>query len=113
MDRETQERFRAAVLDRIKVFEAEIASMVDDTKAAAPETSVEDLSGAEALRIQQIALASQRRLQQELSRLHEALIRIDRGTYGLCLRCGNDNDVERLKIQPDAMTCVPCARSDR
>lgn len=45
---------------------------------------------------------------QEIEALDGALIRLDKGTYGLCVECGKDIDIERLKVMPYADSCVGC-----
>ncbi|OGQ53463.1 MAG: hypothetical protein A3J24_02900 [Deltaproteobacteria bacterium RIFCSPLOWO2_02_FULL_53_8] len=45
---------------------------------------------------------------QEIEALDRALIRLDNGTYGLCVECGREIDVERLKVMPYADCCVNC-----
>ncbi|HET6223066.1 MAG TPA: TraR/DksA C4-type zinc finger protein, partial [Dongiaceae bacterium] len=37
-----------------------------------------------------------------------ALEQADAGTYGICERCGQPIDPERLKIMPEATMCVSC-----
>ena len=59
---------------------------------------------------QQIALSTKRRHEEERNRLHEAHRRIADGSYGRCLLCNGSIAFERLEIQPDAVTCVPCTR---
>jgi len=60
------------------------------------------------MQMQQMALAGKRRLEDQRARLHEARRRIESGTFGRCLHCGNDIALERLQHQPDATTCMPC-----
>jgi RNA polymerase-binding protein DksA len=44
----------------------------------------------------------------ELREVVAALKRLADGTYGLCLDCGADIPVERLRAQPAAARCVDC-----
>jgi RNA polymerase-binding transcription factor DksA len=46
-----------------------------------------------------------------LEQVDQAIRRIERGTYGVCDKCGRPIDPERLKVLPEATLCVPCARS--
>ena len=39
-----------------------------------------------------------------------ALERIDKGTYGICLRCGNPIPEGRLQAVPEAELCIHCQR---
>lgn len=38
-----------------------------------------------------------------------ALGRLDRGTYGVCARCGRPIGVDRLRARPTAEFCIRCA----
>src|SRR5215813_5322627 len=43
-----------------------------------------------------------------ISKIDEALGRIDDGTYGVCEECGQDIGVERLKARPVTTLCIDC-----
>jgi DnaK suppressor protein len=43
-----------------------------------------------------------------LSRIEEALERIDRGDYGDCTSCGEEVGVKRLLARPVARLCITC-----
>lgn len=47
--------------------------------------------------------------QQETARIRAALARIREGTYGECVRCGNEISQERLELLPDTPFCKDCA----
>lgn len=47
---------------------------------------------------------------EELVQISQALARLDRGEYGLCMRCGEDIDSGRLEAVPHAERCAACAR---
>jgi RNA polymerase-binding transcription factor len=53
-----------------------------------------------------VALVSQ--LEYKMEGIHAALRAIDKGSYGLCERCGKEISEERLKVKPDATLCVQC-----
>jgi DnaK suppressor protein len=44
-----------------------------------------------------------------VSEIDQALERLDAGTYGRCVRCGNVIPDERLVAVPWAALCVPCS----
>jgi len=48
------------------------------------------------------------KLQYSIPRLHEALRRIEAGTYGVCECCGDAISDERLTLVPGALFCVSC-----
>ncbi len=111
MDQITQESFRSVIDARLAEIEAELNATSDSTKPIAPDVSVGRLSRLDSMQMQQMALASKRRLEEQRARLHEGRGRIDSGTFGRCLRCGNDIALKRLQLQPDAVACIPCLSS--
>src|SRR6478735_10936907 len=46
---------------------------------------------------------------REVEDLAAAQQRLDRGTYGLCIRCGLPISDARLDALPAALTCIDCA----
>jgi RNA polymerase-binding transcription factor DksA len=45
-----------------------------------------------------------------LKRVRQAMKRVDDGTYGKCVQCGEMIDTDRLGIDPTAELCVSCAK---
>ncbi len=113
MDKAVQLTFRSRIQARLTEIETELADLQEDTAAVAPDVAIGRLSRLDTIQNQQLALANKRRLEDERTRLHEAERRIDAGSFGRCLLCGQDIAPERLDTQPDAVTCVPCARRKR
>jgi DnaK suppressor protein len=74
------------------------------------QQAVGRLSRMDALQGQAMAQAAEQRRATEMARIDAALIRIDDGSYGECLRCGEDIAEGRLEVDPAATLCVDCAR---
>ena len=47
-------------------------------------------------------------LELRLSSIERALRAIEKGTYGICERCGQPIDPARLEARPDASLCLKC-----
>jgi RNA polymerase-binding protein DksA len=47
--------------------------------------------------------------QQLQAAVHDALARIDDGTFGRCQKCGGEISAERLRAIPYAAYCMACA----
>ncbi len=45
---------------------------------------------------------------EELREVEDALGRIERGEYGVCIDCGGEIERERLDAQPTALRCIEC-----
>ena len=58
--------------------------------------------------VAETSVGDMRRLDAELEEIDEALTRIERGTYGLCVDCGQPIDPARLKALATASRCLHC-----
>jgi DnaK suppressor protein len=95
---------RAALVDEDRLSETDRAPVTLD------QESVGRLSRIDAMQVQAMALASQRRRAQERERIDAALKRIDSGEYGWCVTCGEEIAIARLDHAPEVPTCLECAR---
>ena len=87
------------IRERLAVSQADSGgelSLVDQHPAdAATETESRELD-----------MTRQRMLEARVARAREALARIERGTYGVCVVCGERIPDERLEAVPDTAYCV-------
>lgn len=49
---------------------------------------------------------------REIASVNRALLRIENGTYGECVRCGDAIAPKRLEARPEAALCFACASSE-
>lgn len=49
-------------------------------------------------------------LERRLQDVQQALRSLEKGEYGICQRCGNPIEPERLEVKPDATLCLSCQR---
>lgn len=49
---------------------------------------------------------------REIASVKRALARIEDGTYGECVRCGEEIAAARLEARPEAALCIDCARAN-
>ncbi len=73
------------------------------------QTAVGRVSRMDALQGQAMAKESQQRRSIQLQRIKASLQRIEKGVFGLCLRCGEDIHLKRLEFDPTAPLCIDCA----
>ena len=73
------------------------------------QTSVGRVSRIDAIQQQKMALAGQRRRQELLIKIDNALRRIDSGDYGTCVKCDEEIAPKRLELDPTVLTCIRCA----
>lgn len=102
---------RAQLEERARTLVAEL-KMVEEERPGVPtrtQTTVED-SGEQGEQRTRDAVrgAEQERDAAELREISAAIARIDDGTYGTCVDCGNDIPLARLQVQPAAARCIEC-----
>ena len=51
-----------------------------------------------------VEAALEKKLQDTIS----ALERMEKGTYGICEKCGEEIDIQRLEVNLAAKTCIKC-----
>lgn len=108
-----QDEVRALLLARLETLAQEDALAAN---AAAPVTldqeSVGRLSRMDALQVQAMALAGQRRRAAERAQIEAALRRLAQGDYGWCIACGEEIAEARLRHNPAVAKCIDCAKAD-
>jgi DnaK suppressor protein len=63
----------------------------------------------EAIQSQAMSVETQRRRDVAKARIISALGRLEKGTYGDCVVCGEEIPERRLDHDPAAPTCLNCA----
>lgn len=84
-------------------------SQADRAPVSLDQDSVGRLSRMDAMQVQAMALAAQRRRQAERDRVAAALRRLDEGEFGYCAACGEEIAERRLQHDPSAALCIGCA----
>ena len=100
--------------ERLLALQREIEALAESSAESRKpveldQASVGRLSRMDAIQGQAMAMASQRRRQDELLRIRAALRRIEDGEYGFCSVCRNEIAAARLALDPATPTCVSCA----
>lgn len=57
-------------------------------------------------------LSLERNAKDILTRVKQALDRIENGAYGICTSCGKDIDTARLEALPYADLCIACKKKE-
>lgn len=103
---------RTATLELLASLTREYSEIVESARSVSTDDE-HDPEGATIAyeRAQVAALVS--RTRDHLADLDHAEERLRAGTYGVCERCGNPIDPERLAARPGATTCITCASARR
>ena len=103
--------FERLMREQLAALETESEATQSDRKPVTlDQSAVGRLSRMDAMQMQSVAAASDRRRKVEITRIHTALTRMSNGEFGICLECGEDIAVARLTIDPAATLCIACAK---
>jgi DnaK suppressor protein len=111
-------RFRDELVDERRRVEHALATLRDEHPGSLDE-EVEEVASTNDSHLAETATATLGReidytlgdnAEQVLSEIDTALVRIDAGTYGTCVSCGNEIPLARLEANPWASLCIECKR---
>ncbi len=106
-----EEQAKARLLARkVELAEEDRLSVEGRAPVKLEQDSVGRLSRMDAMQVQAMALAAERRRAAERQRIEAALARIEEGEWGWCLTCGEEIAEARLAHDPSVTLCVGCAR---
>jgi DnaK suppressor protein len=107
MDEERLEFFRNLLKERLGEILGEAdKTRTDMTSAVTPFPDPTDRASLETDR--NFTLRIRDRERKLITKIREALERIDDGTYGYCEICGAEISDKRLKVRPVTTMCIAC-----
>ncbi len=108
MERRDSERARASLLAQRESILEKATPMRNGELEIDRDDSPDEMDVALAESNQSLAGRILERESKLLSRIEEALERLDQGDYGDCASCGEEIGVKRLMAQPAARLCIEC-----
>ncbi len=97
------------IISKSKSIEGSSSYLTEETKPIEPSSSLGRLTRMEAISEKGINEYVLSQNKHDLQKLHNALDRIEKGTYGTCLKCGKEIPIGRLRLVPEAVVCVSCS----
>jgi DnaK suppressor protein len=105
---EQLEELRAILVATKDENDRHLAASAEDARPVDLDLSIGRLSRMDALQQQHMAMARVRRVEEQQDQIRAALRRIEDGTFGECLRCGEPIAFARLRVRPEATLCKEC-----
>lgn len=99
------ERLREEINERLRVARDTVRPT--ETNELAPPPGRLDT-----MQVQQAARMQRMRDDTQLQMVGSALSRIRAGTYGECLKCEEQIDLQRLQTSPESPLCLTCRRQN-
>lgn len=108
LNKKQLEFFKKILLTQLKEVEDKLKSTVEEL-GGTPTEIMPDLSDRATAETElNFGLRVKDREQKLIEKIREALARIDDASFGVCERCGDLIEVERLKARPVATLCIDC-----
>ena len=95
------EERRKTILDNLQNNSNEIEALHNSVPSDSIDFSIIETGS-------QIDFAISTNLKEELLEIKDSLEKIKNGSYGICESCGDDIDIQRLKVKPHARYCITC-----
>ena len=104
-----KETLKKKIESDIIATEEQIAILEEKVKPIAPDCSLGRLTRLEAMGEQDVNNKILDESRVKLTRLKNALLRIDKPMFGLCIECEEEIGFGRMLIRPESVRCVECA----
>ncbi|OGY95062.1 MAG: hypothetical protein A3J95_00675 [Candidatus Komeilibacteria bacterium RIFOXYC2_FULL_45_12] len=98
---------KAKLKAQLNTFAEKDPKQEDNYNSDFPEFGDKEDENAAEVAVFESNLSLEDTLEQSLEMINRALQKIENGAYGLCEKCGETINEERLKIMPTATKCVP------
>ena len=108
-DIDIQAMRKALEEERDTQLQSSAATAEDRSPVELDQQTVGRLSRLDAIQVQQMAQATEARRKSRLQRIAGAIKRIDDGSFGECMKCGEDIALKRLQLDPAVAQCIDCA----
>lgn len=113
MTQEEKNEIRQRIESEIETLGEQIRTLEEKTKPISPDCSLGRLTRLEAMGEQHVNNKVLDESRLRLTRLQNALLRIDKPMFGICIECEEEIGIGRMLIRPESIRCVSCADSAR
>jgi DnaK suppressor protein len=107
MTEEQLQRFKNILNNRLDSILNEAIKTVD-TMTKEEETFPDPTDRAALESDRNFELRIRDRERKLIPKIQEALKRIENGTYGICINCGDEISAKRLESRPETTMCIAC-----
>jgi len=111
MTEEETNKIKALIETNIQTLKEQIAILEEKVKPIAPDCSLGRLTRLEAMGEQHVNNKVLDESKLRLSRLTNALLRVDKPMFGICIECEEPIGIGRMSIRPESVRCVECANN--
>lgn len=111
LTKEEKNEIRGIIETNIYTLKEQIATLEEKVKPIAPDCSLGRLTRLEAMGEQHVNNKILDESKLRLSRLTNALLRVEKPMFGICIECEEPISIGRMSIRPESVRCVECANN--
>lgn len=105
-----EQELREKIQEEISKTESLIADYKEQSKPVSLDNSIGRISRMDAINNKSITESALRQAEMKLSKLHQALERVGKSDFGICIKCKQPIPLGRILLMPESNKCVNCAR---
>jgi DnaK suppressor protein len=109
MTQKEKDILKIKIEEDILLTQEQIHDLQEKVKPIAPDCSLGRLTRLEAMGEQDVNNKILDESRVKLTRLKNALLRIDKPMFGICIECEEEIGFGRMSIRPESVRCVECA----
>lgn len=109
MTAKEKESIKEKIEQDIILLEKQIKTLEEKVKPIAPDCSLGRLTRLEAMGEQHVNNKVLDESKLRLARLTNALLRVDKPMFSICIECEEPIGMGRMSIRPESVRCVECA----
>ena len=106
-----KQQIKAKIETQIQELEKQIETLREKTKPISPDCGLGRLTRLEAMGESHVNHKVLEESELRLTRLRNALSRIEHPMFGICIDCEEEIGMGRMEIRPESVRCVGCANA--
>lgn len=106
MNKTDREKLKKVLMNQLKELQTDVNKEVPSLETNSPLPDINDQASLESERSFELRIKDRER--KLISKVYEALKKMEEGTYGICESCGEAISVKRLMARPVTTLCINC-----
>jgi DnaK suppressor protein len=111
MNKQEKQTIKEKIESDLVLLKEQITELEEKVKPISPDCGLGRLTRLEAMGEQHVNNKVLDEARVRLIRLNNALQRIDKPMFGICIVCEEDIGIGRMRIRPESVRCVECANT--
>jgi len=109
MSKKDRQNIQTKIENDILLLKEQIMDLEEKVKPISPDCGLGRLTRLEAMGEQHVNNKVLDASRIRLTRLNNALQRIDKPMFGICIECEEEIGIGRMTVRPESVRCVKCA----